>query len=128
MNTLADELLPDGEGQLMFDIITEDNQGIESCFTKFFKQWSEREIDATWQKLIDALKVTKKYTLAKELTEALIPPVTVTGGPQQAADQQQPSQQPLAVGSSESLDQQNRPQPQTQMQDNNHPGGGDEGI
>ena len=123
LNTLADELLPGGAGQSMLAIITADNRGIESCFMEFFKQWSEREVDATWQKLIDALVATKKYALAKELTEALTSTVTVMGGPQQ----QQPLQQPQVVGSSGSFNQQNPPQPQPQMQDNNHPHRSDKG-
>ena len=96
-------------------------------FYGFFKQWSEREVDATWQKLIDALVATKKYALAKELTEALTPTVTVMGGPQQAANQQQPSQQPQAVETSKSFNQQNPPQPQPQIQDNDLPRRGDKG-
>ena len=125
MDTLAAVLLPGGTGQRMLAIIMINNEDIESCFTEFFKQWSEREVDATWQKLIDALVVTNKRALAKELTEALTSPVTVMGGLQQTSDQQQPSQQqPQAV---ESFDQQN-PQPQPPMQDNNHPECGDKGT
>ena len=121
LDTLAAVLLPGGAGQQMLAIIMINNQDIESCFTEFFKQWSEREVDATWQKLIDALVATNKRALAKELTEALTCPVTVMGGPQQTSDQQQTSQQPQAV------DQQN-PQPQPPMQDNNHPRCGDKGT
>ena len=126
MNTLADELLPGGAGQSMLAIIMADNRGIESCFTDFLKQWSEREVDATWQKLIDALVATKKYALAKELTEALTPTVKTMDGPQQATNQQQPSQQSQEV---ESFNQQNPwpPQPRPQMQDNNLPHRGDKG-
>ena len=91
LDTLAGELLPGGAGQRMLAIIMIDNPKIKSCFTEFFKEWSEREVDATWQRLIDALVATNKRALVKELTEALTPPVTVMGGPQQAANQQQPN-------------------------------------
>ena len=108
----------------MLDVIVINNPDIESCFTAFFKQWSEREVDATWQKLIDALIATNKHALAKELTEALTSPVTRTGGLRQSVDLKQPLQQPQAV---ESFDQQN-PQPQPPIQDNNHTTCGDTGT
>ena len=117
LDTLAGELLPGGAGQSMLAIIVKDNPDIRSCFTAFFKEWSERDVNATWQKLIDALEATKKRVLAKELTKALAPPVTEMGRPHQAVDQQQPSQQP-----------QQNPQPPPPIQDNNHPTRGDGGT
>ena len=86
LKELADVLLPGGVGGTQMRIIAEDHRSIKACFTEFFKRWSERVVDSTWEKLIDALVETKKEVLAKEIGNALTPPVMV---PRQAADQQQ---------------------------------------
>ena len=45
---------------------------VRSCFTDIFNKWSELEVEATWQKLIDALRCTKNYTLASDIESMLI--------------------------------------------------------
>ena len=77
LKELADILLPGGAGKTQIRIIAEDNRSIKACFTEFFNRWGERVVEATWQKLIDALLETNKVSLAKEIGEALTPPVTV---------------------------------------------------
>lgn len=71
MKELAAVMLPDGEGKTLIRIIAEDNRSIRACFTEFFNQWGERVVDATWQKLIDALVETKKENLAVEIKNSL---------------------------------------------------------
>ena len=74
MKELAAVLLPDGVGKTQIRIIAENHRyQVNACFTEFFNRWGERVIEATWQKLIDALKETKKELLAEEIRKALIP-------------------------------------------------------
>lgn len=77
MKGLADVMLPGGAGKTQIRIIAEDHRSIKACFTEFFNRWGERVVDATWQKLIDALVETNKVVLAKEIGNALTPPVVV---------------------------------------------------
>ena len=78
-----------GEGVTQLRIINHNNKNdISACFTDFFRLWNERDLDATWQKLIDALEETNRTKLATQIRNALTPPVMVTL-PQQGVDQQQ---------------------------------------
>ena len=91
LKELAQVLLPGGSGKALINIKAENHPGnIKSCFTDFFNEWSERELEATWQKLIDALRGTNKHTLASDIENSLLTsPVMVTAVlPQNQADQQ----------------------------------------
>ena len=69
---LAGVLLPPGEGNTQIRIAKENHSGdIKSCFTTLFTVWSDR-VEATWQKLIDALRYTGKLVLASDIEKALI--------------------------------------------------------
>ena len=80
LKELAEVLLPGGVGTTQIKIIAENHHGdIKCCFTDLVSVWSQREIDATWQKLIDALKDTKKLALANDIENSLLEtPVMVT--------------------------------------------------
>ena len=72
LEELAAVLLPHGKGKTQIKIVKENHRGdIQSCFTTLFDVWSDR-VEATWQKLIDALRYTDKVTLASDIEEALI--------------------------------------------------------
>ena len=74
LEELAEELLP-GVGSTEIGIIIQDHPGdIKSCFTRFFKVWNDREVEPTWQKLIEALRYTNKYSLARDIESMLIIP------------------------------------------------------
>lgn len=80
LEELAEVLLP-GVGTTEIGIITQDHPGdIKSCFTEFFNVWNEREIEPTWQKLIDALRYTSKYSLASDIENMLILPQPLPDG------------------------------------------------
>ena len=66
LEELADILLPGGVGRTEIRIAKSNHPNdIRSCFTDLFNKWGEREVESTWQKLIDALRHTKKHTLAR---------------------------------------------------------------
>ena len=68
LEELADILLPGGVGRREIRIAKKDHPNdIRSCFTDFFNKWDEQEVETTWQKLIDALRRTNKYTLARDI-------------------------------------------------------------
>ena len=46
---------------------------LRSCFINFFNEWRQREVESTWQKLIDALRSTNKRALAVEIENMLSP-------------------------------------------------------
>ena len=72
LKELAEVLLPAGVGTTQINIIAENHHGdIKSCFTDLVNEWSQREVDATWQKLIDALKYTNKLALASDIENSL---------------------------------------------------------
>ena len=72
LEDLAQVLLPGGEGKTQIGIIMANHPGdVKSCFTKFFNEWGDQDVDSTWQKLIDALKSTKKGTLASDIEKML---------------------------------------------------------
>ena len=75
LEELATVLLPtDEEGKNVINTIFADHSGdLKTCFTKFFNEWSQREVESTWQKLIDALKNTKKRELAVVIENMLLP-------------------------------------------------------
>ena len=74
LEELAEELLP-GAGTTEIGIIVQNHPGdIKSCFTDFFNVWNERDTESTWQKLIDALRYTNKYSLASDIEKMLILP------------------------------------------------------
>ena len=73
LKELAGVLLPGGVGNTKIKIIIQDNRGdIKSCFTELVDEWRRREIDATWQKLIDALKYTNMPGLARDIENSLL--------------------------------------------------------
>ena len=75
LKELADVLLPGGCGKTQLTIIAQNYpHDIKSCFTEFFTEWAEREVEATWQKLIDALKDTNKCALASDIESSLLVP------------------------------------------------------
>ena len=77
LKELAEVLLP-GVGTREIRIVMQNHpDDIQSCFTGFFDVWSEREVEPTWQKLIDALKYTNKNNLAIEIENMLILPQPV---------------------------------------------------
>ena len=85
LTELADVLLPDGVGKTQIGIIIQDRPNdVKYCFTKFFNEWSARE-EATWQKLISALKYTNKHNLARDIEQMLRLP----------NDQSQPQDEPV---------------------------------
>ena len=91
LKELAQVLLPGGAGKVQMNIIAQNHPGnIKSCFTDFFNEWSARELDATWQKLIDALRGTNKHALASDIENSLLtsPVMVTTVLPQNQADQQ----------------------------------------
>ena len=47
---------------------------VKSCFTEFFNEWGEREVEFTWQKLTDALRSTNKRVLASDIENMLLLP------------------------------------------------------
>ena len=48
LKELAEVLLPGGSGRTQVTIIAQNHPGdIKSCFTDFFNEWAEREIEAT---------------------------------------------------------------------------------
>ena len=74
LEELAQVLLPGGEGKTQISIIMKNHPGdVKSCFTMFFNEWGEREVESTWQKLIDALISTSKRALASEIKNMLSP-------------------------------------------------------
>ena len=78
LKELAEVLLPGGCGKTQITIIAQNYpHDIKSCFTEFFTEWAEREIEATWQKLIDALKDTNKCALASDIESSLLVPCLV---------------------------------------------------
>ena len=79
LEELAAELAPNKEaGKGQIQIIKGNKPGdVQGCFTDFFNWWDGYEVNATWQRLIDALVATNKHALAKEIGEALTPPVKV---------------------------------------------------
>ena len=75
LEELAQVLLPGGEGKTQIGIITKNHPSdVKSCFTMFFNDWGERQVEFTWQKLIDALRSTGKRALASEIENMLSPP------------------------------------------------------
>ena len=80
LEELAAELAPNKEaGKGQIQIIKGNKPGnVQGCFTDFFNWWDGYEVNATWQKLIDALVETDKHALAKEIGKALTPPVEVS--------------------------------------------------
>ena len=75
LEELAQVLLPDGDGKTQIRIAIRNHPGdVKSCFTEFFNEWDEREVESTWQKLIDALRSTSKHALASEIENMLSPP------------------------------------------------------
>ena len=75
LKELADVLLPGGYGKTQITIIAQNYpHDIKSCFTQFFTEWAEREVEATWQKLVDALKDTNKCALASYIESNLLAP------------------------------------------------------
>ena len=65
---LAAVLLPKGVGKTQMNIIAQNHPGnVGACFTAFFNVWDDREVDASWQKLIDALVETNKDKLAERI-------------------------------------------------------------
>ena len=101
LKELAELLLPGGVGTTQIKIIVGNHPGdIKSCFTDLVNEWSQREVDATWQKFIDALKYTKKYSLANDIENSLSEAqlqegpnqqVVLATQPQQAEQMNQPS-------------------------------------
>ena len=100
LKELAEVLLPGGVGTTQINIIAENHHGeMKSCFTDLINEWSRREIDDTWQKLIDALIYTKKYSLASNIENSLSETlqegpnqqVVLATQPQQAEQMNQPS-------------------------------------
>ena len=91
LKELAGVLLPGGVGNIQIRIIIQDNRGdIKSCFTELIDEWRRREIDATWQKFIDALKDTNMPNLARDIENRLQleTPGVVPTQPQEGANQQ----------------------------------------
>ena len=69
-------VLLDGEHTEKLYVIQSDNKGdIEKCCTAMFQYWLEVDKDASWDKLITALKHINHVKLAEEIKE-----MTVKGG------------------------------------------------
>ena len=80
LEELAEVLLP-GVGMTEIRIIAQNHpHDIKSCFTEFFNVWNEQEVESTWQKLIDALRYTNKYSLASDIENNLILPQLLPDG------------------------------------------------
>ena len=90
LKELAEVLLPGGVGTTQIKIITTNHPGdIKSCFTDLVNEWTQREIDATWQKLIDAVKDTNKLALANDIKNSLLKTRPVVVPTQQEEGNQQ---------------------------------------
>ena len=69
------------------DTISVNNRDVMGCCSSLFSLWLQRQPEASWKQLIDALIKTKLNRLASEIKKSLI------------SEQQQSSQQGLVKGS-----------------------------
>ena len=66
------QLLPDN-AQVQLDIIQKDNPtDARACCTKMFKYWLDVDTAASWNKLIQALKLINKNNLAEKIITELL--------------------------------------------------------
>ena len=62
------------EVELELNIIAVNNQGnVTRCCSRMFSLWLERQPEATWMQLINALKNAKLFSLATNVENLLIP-------------------------------------------------------
>ena len=54
------------------NIIEQDHRDVETCCTEMFKYWLNVDIEASWNKLIEALKVIHENALAEKLKTDVI--------------------------------------------------------
>ena len=66
---LGDKIVPE------LDIISADSRGsVVTCCSGMFSLWLERQSEASWRQLIDALINVKLLSLATEIRRLLTPP------------------------------------------------------
>ena len=70
---LGIELMPDSAAAL--STISANNNNVVACCSSLFSLWFQRQPEASWKQLIDALKITGLENLAKQIKGQLIPSV-----------------------------------------------------